>query len=114
MTQLTASQILGVDEMTLCNWENKRSNPMLHLLPKLIEFLGYDPMIVKTKTVGERILQYRKSRGITQKELARQIGIDPPTLSRLGREKKGVFPHILEKVSSFLTAHVLDGGVVKR
>ncbi|MBI3585519.1 MAG: helix-turn-helix transcriptional regulator [Ignavibacteriales bacterium] len=39
MTQLAVSQILGVDECTITNWEKNHSNPMLHLLPKVIEFL---------------------------------------------------------------------------
>ena len=38
-------------------------------------------------SIGERILQYRWLKGISQKELARQIGIDPGTLGRL--EKSG-------------------------
>jgi DNA-binding XRE family transcriptional regulator len=76
----------------------------LQAVPKIIEFLGYDPLPYDSGTLGEKLLQYRKSRGIDQKELAERIGIDPTTLSRLERNKGGCFPMILKNVSAFLNA----------
>lgn len=102
LTQLAVSQILGVDECTVTNWEKNHSKPMLHLLPKVIEFLGYNPMTNERKTLGEKLLQYRKSCGITQKELAKQIGIDPTTLSRVERKIGKYLPPTAEKMSKFL------------
>jgi transcriptional regulator with XRE-family HTH domain len=75
--QAQVALILGVTESTVTNWEKHRTNPTLHLLPKIIEFLGYDPMPTETKTLSDMLLRYRKSRGVTQKELAMKIGIDP-------------------------------------
>ncbi|MBI3585518.1 MAG: helix-turn-helix transcriptional regulator [Ignavibacteriales bacterium] len=48
------------------------------------------------------MIQYRKSHGITQKELARQIGVDPTTLSRLERKIGKYLPPTAEKMSKFL------------
>lgn len=42
---------------------------------------------------------------MTQKELARQIGIDPSTLSRLERDKGRCFDTVLKKVHDFLNTH---------
>jgi len=55
-------------------------------------------------TLGGRIKRYRYIRGISQKELARQIGIDPTTLSRLERERGRCSPSVLRKVAVFLDA----------
>ena len=74
--QKDVALILGVDESSVTNWEKNRTKPMLHLFPKIIEFLGYDPMPTETKTLGDMLLRYRKSRGVTQKELAMKIEID--------------------------------------
>jgi len=42
------------------------------------------PLDIRAKTFGERIVNYRRLLGITQKELARALGIDP---SALGKQK---------------------------
>lgn len=59
---------------------NLPASPMLWTLPKVIGFLGYDPSGDNRTSLGGRLLRYRRSRGMTQEELAKQIGIDPATL----------------------------------
>ncbi len=103
--QAQVAKILTVDESTITNWEKRRTSPTLRLLPKIIEFLGYNPLIGNQNTLGERLLRYRKGQGITQKELAKQIGIDPTTLSRLERNRGRCLPLVLEKVGAFLNDH---------
>jgi transcriptional regulator with XRE-family HTH domain len=102
---MDVAQLLGVTETTVTNSEKNRAQPMLHSLPKIIEFLGYDPMPTNFKALHETLLQYRKSRGMTQKELAKQIGIDPATLSRLERNRSRCFQEVLRRVSDFLVNH---------
>jgi DNA-binding XRE family transcriptional regulator len=97
--------VIGVHESTVTNWEKNRSRPMLWTVPKIIEFLGYDPMSSRSEALGERLSQYRKSRGISQKRLAQQIGIDLATLSRLERERGGCLGSVLKKVTAFLQTH---------
>ena len=92
---------IGVDNMTVCNWEKGRSKPEIRLIPKLIEFLGYEPPIPEPKTLGELVLQYRRQKGISQKELARQIGIDPGTLGRLEADRGRCFPSVMRRVWAF-------------
>ena len=79
--------IIGVDETTIYNWENNRASPSLYALPKVIRFLGYNPLPSDPKTLGEKLLAYRKLHGITQKELAKKLGVDPTTLARWERGK---------------------------
>jgi len=100
--QAQVGEILGVTECTITNWEKNRTNPTLRTLPNIIEFLGYDPSASDQNTIGGRLLQYRKGRGITQKELAKQIGIDPTTLSRLERNRGECLQSVLEMVRTFL------------
>ncbi len=49
-------------------------------MSKVIDFLGYLPF-EEPETLGEKIVCYRWLKGMTQKELARQLGVDPTTLA---------------------------------
>ena len=102
LLQKDVARMLGVDTNTVTNWEKNRCNPKLHLIPKLFKFLGHDPSGKQPKTLGERALQYRKTCGMSQKELAGLIGIDPTTLSRIEQGKRRCFKSVHRKVSEFL------------
>jgi len=98
--------LVGVDETTVYNWERGYTRPPLRHMPTILEFLGYDPARGEPRTLGEKLLKYRQDRGMTQKELAREIGIDPTTLSRLERNRaKRFFRCVLRKVEAFLGKH---------
>ena len=57
---------------------------------------------MRSDTLDERLLKYRRDNGLTQKELALQIGIDPTTLSSLERNRGKHFSSVLQKVNSYL------------
>ena len=93
---------IGVDTTTIYNWENRRTMPPLRFLPRIAHFLGYVPTPSMPSTLGEKVLQYRYLKGISQKDLAKRIGIDPTTLSRLERNRGRCFGSVLRKVATFL------------
>jgi len=47
----------------------------------MIEFLGRDPFEKKTENLGEKLREYRRIHGLTQKKLAEQLGVDPTMLA---------------------------------
>lgn len=59
-------------------------------MPKLVEFLGYDPFHATATTVGDLIKEYRRINGLSLKKLARNLAINPATLARC--EKTGSIP----------------------
>jgi len=105
LLQRQLAERLGVKADTVLNWEHNRTRPTLRHLPKVTAFLGYDPNPSDPKNLREKVLKYRKRCGISQKELARQIGIDPTTLSRLEKRKGRCSPSIMRKVSAFLDSY---------
>ncbi|MBI2618757.1 MAG: helix-turn-helix domain-containing protein [Ignavibacteriales bacterium] len=106
LLQKDVAGLVGVYKTTVYDWERGYTKPRHRYLPKVIEFLGYDPAPAEPRTLGEKLLKYRKDRGITQKELARRIGIDPTTLSRLEKGKGNRnFRNVKEKAESFLRKH---------
>jgi len=74
------AMLLNVTPNSITNWELNRNTPDLHQIPKIISFLEYTP------TINENpIKKYRFEKGLSQKELARILKIDPTTLSRIER-----------------------------
>jgi transcriptional regulator with XRE-family HTH domain len=66
---------------TVCNWEKGRSQPEPRHYPAVIRFLGYDPS-PEPASLGERIQAARRREGLSQKELARKLRLDPATIWR--------------------------------
>ena len=87
LLQREAADKLGVDAMTICNWEINRTSPQLRLIPRIITFLGYVPYDTQPETLGKRIIAYRRLMGLSQKELAGRLRVDPSTLGRWEGEK---------------------------
>jgi transcriptional regulator with XRE-family HTH domain len=75
--------------MTVNNWERNRCNPRLYLFPRIAQFLGYSPFSDEEEpTLRAAIKCYRLTHGLSQKKLARNLGIDPTTLARWERTSK--------------------------
>ncbi len=78
---------VGCDESSVLNWEKGRNEPELKFIPAILAFLGYDPR-PPSQSVGQCLVRYRESRGWSQKRLARELDVDPTTLSRWELGKK--------------------------
>ena len=102
--QRDVAQCLGVDEATVCNWENGRSSPKLPLIPRVIEFLAYVPILSSSETFGEKVVTLRRLLGVRQEDLARQLEVDPGTLARWERGDGKPLPRHRRKVELFLTS----------
>lgn len=63
-------------------WETGQTMASIRFYPAIFAFLGYDPFPAP-KTPGERILAQRRALGLSQKETAQRMGIDPGTYSLL-------------------------------
>jgi DNA-binding XRE family transcriptional regulator len=77
---------MGVDPLTVCNWENNLTILRLYLLPQIYHFIGYNPLQSNATSLGEKIKQYRIRNGFSLRKSAKELGVDPGTLPK---EKKG-------------------------
>ncbi len=100
--QKDVAKILDVTTSTVTNWEKHRGRPALRLIPKIIEFLGHDPLPEMVTTIGEKIQQYRRKRGLSIKNLAKILGIDPSTLARWERDGNTISKRFLQRIYFFL------------
>ena len=94
--QKLQSTQLGCGHLSLVNWELNHHQPTLKFMPKIVEFLGYDPL-PKPKGFMEELDRYRVLKGWSINRLALKIGIPydslkywfkdnhPPTSSNMSR-----------------------------
>lgn len=88
MTQKELASRLGVTANTLVNWELGVNVPYVSCFPAILIFLGYDPLYEDDGSLKEVVKHYRRRKGLRLVELAKQIGIDPGTLSRVEEGRK--------------------------
>jgi DNA-binding XRE family transcriptional regulator len=81
MLQREVAEQLGVEKTSVFNWEANTSAPEIRHMPAIIPFLGYNPL-PEVDGWGTRLVRCRSTLGLTQKETARGLGVDPGTLAR--------------------------------
>jgi len=79
LRQKDVARELGVNFKTYENWEQGKYEPEIRFLPAVIRFLGYDPHPAPV-SLPDRIRAARRRQGISQRELARRLGLDPATV----------------------------------
>ena len=99
--QKDVAQQLGVNEWTYLLWEHDRTFPNIRMWPRVIRFLGYYPF-PKPQTLSDRLIAFRRLRGLSIKELARQIGIDEGTLAKWENGERGPAGNRMDIVDEFL------------
>ncbi|MCX6968035.1 MAG: helix-turn-helix transcriptional regulator [Verrucomicrobia bacterium] len=99
LKQREAAKRIGCNYLTLVNWEKGHFSPRVNHMAGVVQFLGYNPLPTGS-TIAEQLVAHRKAHGLTQKNFARELGVDPSTLAkweRGDREPKGNF---LERILS--------------
>jgi len=101
LTKRQLSLRFNVDDVTIYLWERNEVKPSLAQIPKNIEFLGRDPFKKETGNLGDKIREYRRAHGQSQKSLAEQLGVDPTTLAGWEREEHRPSKRHLDNLSKF-------------
>ncbi len=99
LLQREAARLLGVSEFTVINWETNRCSPNLRVLPRVISFVGYSPF-PEGESLRERLVARRWALGLSRRELAQRLEVDPATLGRWERgvrEPRGKYLALVER-----------------
>jgi len=102
LEQRELARQLGADDMTVCNWEKGRTFPSIRFLPRIVRFLGYVPFRLDSLSVGERLRLTRMLRGLSQRELARRLSVDPSTVRRWEAGKRVPARHYMVSIDEIL------------
>ena len=108
LLQSDVAQLLLADKTSVFNWENNRTTPQVHHIPKIIDFLGYNPLPV-AGSLSEKLKAARRTLGLSQRAMAKRLGIDPGTL-QAWESGKGRCPSkkLQRIIDDFLKARELD------
>ncbi len=79
--QKEVAERIGVTTDTITNWELNRTEPEIRCYPAIIEFLEYVPFS-PGESFSKRLKAYRMVKGLTQRQLARELGVDPTTVRK--------------------------------
>ena len=97
-----AASLIGVDPESLKNWEGGKTEPAVGFFPRLISYLGYNPL-PEGFGRGARIRRARISRGLSRKALADSVGVDEATVKRMEEDVKGMARRAIRSI-----CHELD------
>ncbi len=103
LLQRQAAERIGVDKTSFRNWETNRSKPQVKYMPAIIRFLGYNPL-PPSNGWADRLVQARTALGMSQKEAARQVGVDQCTLARWERGEREPTGKFAARAERFLAA----------
>jgi transcriptional regulator with XRE-family HTH domain len=112
LLQRDVAEQLGVEITSIHNWEGNASIPEIRYMPAIIRFLGYNPL-PETNTLAEQLVRQRTSLGLSQKESAGRIGVDPSTLAKWERGERAPAGEFLEQVRRFLQEGAVTPGALR-
>jgi site-specific DNA recombinase len=101
LRQKDAAKHLGVTAASVYNWEANKGVPEFRSMPAVIHFLGYNPLPAAT-TTAQQLVRRRTELGMSQKEAAQQMGVDPSTLARWERGEREPDGPCAKRIARFL------------
>jgi len=99
--QSKVAEQIGVDTTSIHNWEGNKSAPAIRHIPAILRFLGYNPL-PPAQTLPERLATVRKTLGMSQRNLAESLGVDPGTLQGWEAGQHQPTGRNVERVKRFL------------
>ena len=89
LLQKDVADELGVDRNTVVNWETNLTSPRLRYTPRIIDFLGYDPLETEPEGLIQALASARRRLGLSRRNMAPLLGVHANTLGcweRMERE----------------------------
>ena len=111
--QKDVAKQIGVTTSTIWNWENNWSSITLSCMPKVIEFLGYNP-IPCPDDLMERLSWYKQVNGLSLEKLGADMGRDPEQLADWLSGRHKPCRRNREEAELFLSGHSQSPGAVQR
>jgi ribosome-binding protein aMBF1 (putative translation factor) len=101
-----AAQI-RVHPTTIGNWEHNRTTPDLHLIPRIIEFLGYVPYSTP-EGFPDWLRTARRALGLSQKQLCECLSVDESTVRQWEKGKARPGEKSLKALKVFFGAQLTE------
>lgn len=103
ISQNEMARRIGVDPENIINWRLRGRLPRITFYPKIIEFLGYNPVQVDTGTIGGKIKMFRIENGLSQRAFAELSGLDESSICLWEKNEKSPLPSKLKILENIIT-----------
>src|SRR5262249_12376900 len=107
LLQKEVASRMGVDAESIYRWETNRASPSILQVPRIIRFLGHDPLPVPAG-LPDQLRNARQRLGLSQAAMARQLGIDPTTLRKWERGRARPSTRSLKLIKSSVADQGID------
>lgn len=95
---------IGVTKCTIQYWETNRLIPALRFLPRIVEFLGYDPGADgQPSSLADQLKAHRRKLGLSRKKLANLLHTDESNLAGWETGRHQPVKRSLELICEFLS-----------
>ena len=101
LLQRDVAKKLRVAPSTITNWEGNATTPTYQYTKAVLNFLGYNPFPL-AKSLAEELVLYRKTQGLSQRQFARRLGVDPSTVAGWETGRHRPTNKFLKTIRSFL------------
>lgn len=101
LSQAQVAARIGVSSNTVLNWEKGHNEPPVEAIPRIVQFLGYDPFPAAA-TLSERMRAKRRRMGWTIREAADALGVDETTWGDWERSGVVCWPRYQKLLAIFL------------
>lgn len=81
-------EVLGVDGSAIASWERGDHEVDIMNYPKVVTYLGYDPLYDNSGTFVAKIENYRRKHGLTFKDLGKLTRVHKTSISEIVRGKR--------------------------
>lgn len=98
----------GTSVCNVVDWETNRTNPSIRYVPQITRFLGYSPVDTSRMTLGQRIHACRKMLGLSQRKLARRLGVHPDTVASWEQDRHRPVDRQKEGLLAFLSSAIAE------
>ena len=105
--QKDVAKQIGVTTSSIWNWENGWSSVTLRCMPKVIKFLGYNPIPWPDKLV-DKLGWYKQVNGLTLEQLGAEMNRDPEQLADWLAGRHNPCRRNREEVEQFLAINLND------
>lgn len=102
LSQPQVARVIGVTTDTITNWELNRNTPEAKQAAKIISFIGCVPQEWGRASLRERLYYARQVKGVTHRQLAKELKIDASTIGATEAEKRNPSKKTTLKIKYFI------------
>lgn len=102
LSQPDVAELIGVDPLTITNWELGHTQPWVRYMPLIIRFLGYNPWANNDSTLGQKFKSWRMKEGLTIKQVGSLTGLDGKTVQRIEADVDGLSRLTVQRVEGLV------------